>query len=174
MKRLALGLLILASFSLSPAVVARPIWSDGPAGLWISTDCATFWENVNGTHAYDCDRFGDKSAMSLDIAEGARPAVRFVDTYATICADAGLATRFVGIGYGEFTDPDDLAQTMFVTLTGTWCGTVPMGERGGIPLSFGQADNPGDDSLWQDSDPNPTPEHEWGYVWYRATLREGR
>lgn len=167
MKRLTLGLLILASLTLAPAAVANPSWSRALAGLWITTDCATFWQSVDGTHAYDCERFGDHSAMSLDIGEGARPMVRFVDTYATSCAEAGFPTRFVGIGYGEFTDPDDLAQTMFVTLTSTWCGTEPMGEFGGIPLA-GPAVKGDNDSLWQDSDPNPTENHDWGYVWYRG------
>jgi len=163
MKRFIVSLLVIASLTFAPVAVADSGWSRTLAGTWITTDCATWWEEVDGTYAYDCTEF-DNSAMSLRIGEGARPRVEMVDSFASACRKAGLPSRFVGVGYGEFTDPDDVNVTIWVTLTDMRCGSEPFGDE---PYQFGlwqaRSDNPAFDSLWDDQDGNG-----WGYTWFRG------
>jgi hypothetical protein len=173
MKRLALVLVVLLTLTLAPSASAKPSWTNTRmAGLWITTDCVT--DATDGTHYYDCGLPGgplsgipgDASAMSLDIAAGAVPMVRFVDTYSTYCANNGKPYRFIATGYGTFTVPPETeARTMIVTFTKSWCGTEPNdfapGEAG---LHLNQADDPSFDSLWDDN-PDQT---DWGYLWERA------
>jgi hypothetical protein len=142
------------------------------AGTWMTTDCAQYWQSVNGTHAIACKgdggrvAWGDKSPITLAVGPGAHPKVQLVDAYSTPCADLGYPTRYVGTGYGQYLPGSNFQ----VTLTDSHCGSVP------FPVPFPQgtfviflAANPPDmaqDTLWWDS--NPTVSHDWGYVYYRA------
>jgi len=174
-KRLAISLVIVASLAAAPVALAKPSWSNTRmAGLWITTDCVTAGvPPAPSDHYFDCGMPGpvsgipgDASAMSLDIASGAVPAVRLVDTYATYCVTNGLPARFVATGYGRFTVPPETeARTMVVTLTDSRCGDESSGlapiEMG---LYLGQAEHPTGDSLWDD-DPGNT---DWGHLWERG------
>jgi len=172
MKRRALLLVVVMSLALAPSASAKPTWTNPRmADLWIATDCAT-----DAFGHYDCGLPagplsgipGDASAMSLDIATGAVPTVRFVDTYATYCANHGLPYRWISTGYGTFTVGDEtLAVTMNVTFTNSWCGTEPID----IPaFTMGlyfccQENDPSFDNLWDDNPDNT----DWGVLWARAT-----
>lgn len=171
MKRLSLVLVILLSLTLAPSALAKPSWTNTRmAGLWIATDCAT---DVFGH--YDCGLPsgtlsgipGDSSAMSLDIAAGAVPMVRFVDTYATYCFNNGLPYRWISTGYGIFTVPPETENvTMWVTFTQSWCGTEPIDPPADpVGLYFCcQENDPSFDNLWDDNPGNT----DWGIFWARA------
>jgi hypothetical protein len=132
-----------------------PGTAHGFAGDYTATDCATWWEeNPDGSHDIDCSIWGDGSAMRLDIGAGSQPRVEFVDSYATVCANAGLPTTFTAIGSGMFVD----AYNLEVVFREASCGTVPFGDVEPIGL-YGPTP-----TLWNDPDGDG-----WGTVWYPVT-----
>jgi hypothetical protein len=148
MKRLALGLFVLGSVTLAPAVAASPSAS-GFVGNWTTTDCAT-----SPTGEIHCEVWGDGSVMALHVGVGESPKVTFVDFYAGSCANAGSPnTHWVGAGTGTYED-----MFLFASLDKTGCGTYQMGSDAGLQFYY----DPGSDSLWEDEDGD-----EWGYIWYR-------
>lgn len=156
MKRLALGLVILASLTSAPAAVASHGAPGGFVGNWTSVDCATWWEPLpDGSLLVDCSVWGDGSAQTLHIGPGDSPRVTFQDSYASTCANAGSqSTRWIGTGYGEY-DADQL----WANLTQNGCGAY----RPAGPIVFPLHWDPGSDTLWSDGDGDG-----WGTVWHRA------
>lgn len=153
MKRIVLGVMVLASLAVPSTAVASPGTAEGYMGQYSAIDCATWWEeNPDGSHDVDCSIWGDGSTMTLQIGRGAKPRVVMTDAHSTGCVNAGLPRVFTGIGYGVFEDSRNLA----VNLPATWCGSVRLDEG----ASFGLYRDPGSRSLWNDPDGDG-----WGTVW---------
>lgn len=168
MKRLAFGLLVVASLTFAPAVLANhtPI---SFVGLWTAIDCPS----VGGAPA-DCslnwlDADGnptivaDGSLQTLRIERGDTPRVTYADSYATFCDNnGGRSTRWVAAGSGEYVDGDGNPAPPFVTLwanyTKSGCGQIG---QGGYSLQYYL--DPGSDMIWEDSDGD-----NYGTVWSRA------
>jgi hypothetical protein len=133
------------------------------AGRWATTDCAQYRKKVNGTHAYDCTRWGDNSPQALSIASGAVPKVQLIDAYAKLCVRAGRPARFTANGYGQYLSSNRLR----VTFTEQRCGTIKVSMLASIIVTLTSATTTRDDELWWDSDAPATP--DWGYIFYRGT-----
>ncbi len=154
---------------LTGALLAGPAPTSGTsfrmAGTWITTDCAQFRRRVNGTHAYDCTRFGDKSPQSLVVGSGAVPNVRLVDAYASLCVRLGKPGRFTATGYGKYL----ASGRLHVTMTEMRCGTAQVSLLRPFDLVLtASTSGAAYDEIWWDTDPHPTATHDWGYVFYRA------
>lgn len=151
MKRLVLGLLVLASLTFAPAVVAAP----GPpassfTGIWTAVDCASWWEDAH----LDCSVWGDGSQQTLRIGFGEAPRVTYEDAYASFCFNnGGHSTRWIAAGSGEFDTP-----YLWVNFTKSGCGEFGTGGYT-IQLYY----DPGSDTIWEDTDGDL-----WGTTWYRA------
>ena len=181
MKRLVLVGLVLLSLVFAPTALAKPNMTQTRVeGLWITTDCLTGGPPGTPAHTLDCDGSitgvpGDASAMSLFIGPGASPALRFVDTYATFCADTFGQdnVRYVATGYGVYTTPPETeARTLTIFFTDAHCGseavaTDPEAENG---LYFCcQENDPRLDNLWDDFPlPPDFVNTDWGTLWVRA------
>lgn len=144
---------------------ASPSVSSRLAGTWMTTDCAQYRRRVNGTHAYDCSRWGDKSPQTLSIGTGSVPTVRLVDAYASQCVRLGKPGRFTAAGYGRYLSSSRLR---FVVTDGR-CGTTRVALLSSLEVVLTTSSSGAMyDELWWDSDPHPTSTHDWGYVFYRA------
>jgi hypothetical protein len=155
MKKMTVTVLVLVSLSFPAAALASGA-TTGFAGIWTSTDCATWWEeNPDGTHDIDCDIWGDGSVIGLQIGPAESPGVIFRDWYATVCANNGSAsTQFLAQGIGTH-DGDYLN----VAFTRAGCGSF---NSGGFDDALYH--DPGSDTLWT-SDPDGD---GWGLIWYRV------
>lgn len=154
---------------LTGALLAGPLPATGTsfrmAGTWMTTDCAQYRRKVNGTHAYDCSRFGDKSPQTVAIGTGLVPKVRLVDAYASLCVRLGKPARFTATGYGRYVASNRLR----VTMTDMRCGASRVSLLAPFDLSLtASTSGAAYDEIWWDTDPHPTPTHTWGYILYRA------
>jgi hypothetical protein len=139
---------LLVAFIATPASAAA---SSAYTGNWISTDCASWWEDAH----LDCQQWGDGSFMTLHIGVGDAPRAVYRDSYASVCANNGSpSTRWVAAGSGEY---DDIF--LWLTFTKSGCGTFGDGGYGGVQLST----DVGSDTMWEDEDGDG-----WGITWYRA------
>jgi hypothetical protein len=102
MKRLALGLSLLALLVFAPAVSAG---QSQFAGMWVSTDP------------------DDGSTQVLLVSAGVAPAVTYIDFYASSCANGGSpTTQFTAAGRGSVD-----ADTLVADFHKTGCGRSGMG-----------------------------------------------
>lgn len=162
MKRLALVLLVLASLTFAPTVLASPPSASGWVGNWTSLDCFSPAIGVEP----DCDLYGgDGSTQTLHIGPGERPRANYADSYATECFNNGFpATRYVAAnGIGEYAvynyhGEDFLFLFLFFEKAG--CGLFGMSDA---PLGMGLIYDEASDTLWQDDD-----EVGFGTVWTRT------
>jgi hypothetical protein len=143
---------LAAVFSLTASQALASPEPPGFAGVWTSTDCATWWEETPEGHLVDCDRWGDSSALTLIITSGVSPRVVFLDSYASDCASANLPTRRVGLGTGRYFEI-----WLFVEPLTAWCG------RWRTAQTVSLYHDPGSDTLWEDEDGDG-----WGLIWDRA------
>ena len=102
MKRLALGLSLVARLAFAPSVSAAQTQF---SGMWVSTDPA------------------DGSTQVLLISAGDTPAVTYIDFYASSCANRGSpTTHFTAAGHGVVD-----ADTLVVDFHKSGCGRSGMG-----------------------------------------------
>lgn len=102
MKRLALGLSLVALLAVAPSVSAA---HSQFSGMWVSTDPA------------------DGSTQTLSVSAGDAPAVTYIDFYASSCANNGSPTTlFTAAGRGVVD-----ADTLVVDFHKSGCGRSGMG-----------------------------------------------
>ncbi len=151
MKRMAFGVLVIASLTFAPTVMAAGAPS-GFTGLWESVDCAS----LEGAPP-DCSVWGDGSLQTLSIGPGDAPQIVYQDTYASVCANNSFpATRYIAAGTGEYFEI-----WLFATFHKTGCGAFAMDHADSIYMQFYW--DAGSDTLWQDEDGDG-----YGYIWSRA------
>ena len=164
-RRLAIAALSLAALGalqlvLAGGATAQPVLG-GFQGTWTTIDCS----DTGGGSDPDCNVWGDRSRLTMQIGFGKNPKVTIKDTYSTACFDAGATnTRWSGTGSGWYTqdvDPDTGAPGpiyLHVALAKAGCtGYATIGDLGrDLPESEGGVltfyHDLGSDTIWFDPD----------------------
>jgi hypothetical protein len=117
-----------------------------------TTNCATWSESgpVGQPAVIDCARWGDRTALRLEIDRGAPMPVRVTGSSAPACS-----------GTGEL-DPDPPPSpggpVLIVTFHQVACGDISLGIDRAVALYL----EPAGDRIWLDDDGD-----EWGLFWVR-------
>jgi hypothetical protein len=124
----------------------------GFGGVWTTTNCAT-WSGsgpVGQPAVIDCARWGDGTALTLQIDRGAPTPIRVLGASVPACS-----------GTGEL-DPDPPPSPggtfLIVTFHEVACGDIGLGIDRAVALYL----EPAGDRIWLDDDGD-----EWGLFWVR-------